>query len=274
MDYSIARKNNSGAIAWSEDQSRYIIDEYQNKDRTLKSLSNEFKVTPQAIRNLLRKKNIEITSKKKIKYPRNSNFFENINSKEKAYWLGMMLSDGSITNQYSVNLGLKDKEHIEKFKKAIGAINNKIIEIQDNRWSKPCINYRLSIRDKKMVEDLRKYNCIPNKSYIEFDFPNIPEEYYYDFIRGYFDGDGSIYFTNKKYIISFVGNKKFLTTLKKILDKENISLCQNSKSKITYDLKISGKKDIQRILHLMYDNSTEDIRLNRKYEIVQKVISL
>ena len=274
MDYSIARKNNSGAIAWSEDQSRYIIDEYQNKDRTLKSLSNEFKVTPQAIRNLLRKKNIEITSKKKIKYPRNSNFFENINSKEKAYWLGMMLSDGSITNQYSVNLGLKDKEHIEKFKKAIGAINNKIIEIQDNRWSKPYINYRLSIRDKKMVKDLRKYNCIPNKNYIEFDFPNIPEEYYYDFIRGYFDGDGSIYFTNKKYIISFVGNKKFLTTLKKILDKENISLCQNSKSKITYDLKISGKKDIQRILHLMYDNSTEDIRLNRKYEIVQKVISL
>lgn len=274
MDYTIARKKGSGAIIWSEDQTRYIVNEYQFNNKTLKSLAEEFQTQPQSIRNLLRKQKIEITSKKCIKYPRQSDFFENINSQEKAYWLGMMLSDGSITNGNSINLGLKDKEHIEKFQKAIGAINHKIIEIQDNRWNKKCINYRISIRDKKMAEDLAKYNCVPNKSYLNFSFPNIPQKYYSDFIRGYFDGDGSIYYSSNKYVLSFVGNQNFLNDLKKILNKDNLSLCQNSVSKITYDLKICGQKDVKRILHFMYDNSNEDIRLDRKYQIIQYLLFL
>ena len=274
MNYTIVRNQGSGTIVWSEDQIRYIINEYTEQDRTLKSLSEEFSIQPQSIRNLLRKNNIEITNKKTRLYPRNSNYFNQIDTQDKAYWLGMLLSDGSITNGNSINLGLKDKEHLEKFKQAIAAPAHKIITIEDNRYNPPCINYRLSIRDKKMAQDLAKYNIVPNKSYIDFSFPDIPEEFYPDFIRGYFDGDGSIYFTNNKYILSWVGNKKFLTDLKIILNKENISLCQNSKSKITYDLKISGAKDVFKILHYMYDNSTTDIRLDRKYKIVHSALSL
>lgn len=272
MDYTIARKNGSGAIVWSKDQIRYIITEYQDKDRTLKSLSQEFQVQPQSIRNLLRKQKITITNKKIRNYPRDSNYFKEIDSNEKAYWLGMMLSDGSITSNNSINLGLKDKEHIIKFQKAIGAINNKIIEIKDNRYEHLCINYRLSIRDGQMAKDLAKYGCLPNKSYSNFSFPNIPKQFLYDFIRGYFDGDGSIYYTNNKYVISFVGNKDFLEELKKILGKPLLSLCQNKISKITYDLKISGQKDVKRILNLLYENSTKETRLDRKYEIVQKIL--
>ena len=273
LDFSITRKNNSGVIVWSEDQVRYIIEEYTLKDRTLKSIAEDFKVQPRSIRNLLRKNNIQITNKKTSKYPRNSNYFEVINSHDKAYWLGIMLSDGSITNGNSVNLGLKDREHIEKFQQAIGAINNKIITINDNRFSKPCINYRLSIRDRKMVEDLKKYSVVPDKSYIEFKIPDIPNKYMWDFIRGYFDGDGSIYFTNNKYVLSFVGNKTFLTELKKFLDKDNLALCQNSVSKITYDLKIAGRKDVIRILENIYRDSTPKTRLERKYNLSQKVLS-
>lgn len=151
MDYTIARKNGSGAIIWSEDQKRYVISEYVNNDRTLKSLSEEFHVRPESIRNMLRKENISITSKKNAGYPRNSNYFEEINSSEKAYWLGMMLSDGSVGKDNSINLSLKDKEHIEKFKKAIGAINHKITVVEDNRWGKPCFAYCFSMKDKKMA---------------------------------------------------------------------------------------------------------------------------
>lgn len=270
MDYTIARKKGSGAIVWSEDQIRYIIEEYTVKDRTLKELSEEFKVQPQSIRNLLRKQKIEITNKKIKNYPRNSNYFEKIDTPDKAYWLGMMFSDGSITKERQVNLELKDEEHILKFQKAIGAKNHKINIIKDQRWSKECVCYKLGLRDQKLAEDLKKYGCVPNKSYIQFDFPNIPEEFYPDFIRGYFDGDGSVYFTNNKYKLSFVGNDIFLISLKKILNKPNLTLCQSSVSKITYDLKICGKKDVIRILHYMYDNSTPETRLDRKYLLVQK----
>ena len=44
IDFSIARKNNSGAIDWSEDQVHYIIEEYTKKDRTLKSIAQDFQV--------------------------------------------------------------------------------------------------------------------------------------------------------------------------------------------------------------------------------------
>lgn len=272
LNCTIARKG-SGAIIWSEDQIRYIIKEYTEKDRTLKELSKEFSVQSQSIRNLLRKHQIVITNKKTCKYPRNSNYFEEINTHDKAYWLGIMLSDGSVTNNSSINLGLKDREHIEKFRYAIGAYCHKIIEINDDRWNKPCINYRLSVKDKKMEQDLSKYGVVHNKSYIQFGLPGIPEELYYDFIRGYFDGDGSIYYTNNRYVLSFVGNKQFLTELKYFLGKDKISLCQNSVSKITYDLKIIGEKNIKPILEKMYENSNNSNRLERKFNIAQKILS-
>lgn len=270
MDYTIARKKDSGAIIWSEDQKRYIISEYIEKDRTLNSLAKEFCVRPESIRNMLRKEKIAIGNKKTIGYPRQSDFFKEIDSSEKAYWLGIMMSDGSIGKNNSINLSLKDKEHIEKFRKAIGAINHKITVVEDTRWGKTCFTYRFSIKDKEMAQDLAKYGCVPNKTYIGFNFPSLNEKYIYDFIRGYFDGDGCIYFSKdrKRCTLDWTGQQKFLQQLKVILQKESLSLCQNVKSKQTYDLRISGQKDVCRILHLMYDNSTEDIRLNRKYEKV------
>ena len=62
--FTIARKNKSGAISWSEDQKRFIINEYQVKDNTLKTLAKMFHVRPESIRNLLRKEGIKITNKK------------------------------------------------------------------------------------------------------------------------------------------------------------------------------------------------------------------
>lgn len=273
MDYTIARKNNSGAIVWSEDQMRYIINEYTIQDKTLKELAKEFNVQPQSIRNLLRKQNIEITNKKIRNYPRNSNFFETIDTREKAYWLGMLLSDGMITQKKSIALNLKDKEHVEKFREAIGATNNKITTVIDNRFSKPCIIYHFSIRDAKMIKDLSQYGMIPNKTYIGFDFPDIPKEFLWDFIRGYFDGDGSIYWTSNKYVLSIVGSKNFLEDVKIIFDKTNLSLCQNSVSKITYDLRVCGKKDVKRLLNKIYENSEENTRLQRKYKIALSALS-
>lgn len=273
MNFTIARKNGSGAIVWSEDQIRYIISEYVDKDKTLKELAQQFQTQPQSIRNLLRKQNIEITDKKIRNYPRNSHYFDNIDTREKAYWLGVMFSDGSVGAKNNVvALALKDLEHIEKFRKAIEASANKITTVTDNRFSQQCIYYRFSIHDSGLKQGLIQNGCIPNKSYELFHYPNIPSEFDWDFIRGYFDGDGSLGFSNNKYRISFVGNKQFLEDLKIKLGKPKLSLCQNSVSKITYELKICGVKDVERILSNMYNNVSEHICLKRKYEIYKKCL--
>jgi hypothetical protein len=57
----------------------------------------------------------------------------------------MLASDGSVYKN-SVRLGLKDLDHVEKFRKAIGA-KNKITCSKDNRFSKECLLYTFSIRD-------------------------------------------------------------------------------------------------------------------------------
>lgn len=273
--FTIARKNNSGAIIWSEDQKRYLKTEYCDKDKTLKELSQEFRVQPMAIRKALRDMGIEITNKKIRNYPRNSNYFSKIDTSEKAYWLGMMFADGTVSSKRnSIALSLKDQEHVEKFKSAIGAQNNKIITITDKRFSQNCNMYDFSICDKQLHDDLIKWGCIPNKSYAEeLHLPNIPQNFIWDFVRGFFDGDGCISWLQKqnKFTISWAGNKTLLEEIMELCEKK-VSLQQNVKSKITYNLSISGQNDVQRILLKMYKNATLSTCLERKLKIVNSCL--
>ena len=50
----------------------------------------------------------------------NLNYFEEINTPEKAYWLGFLAADGYIVgNELNIQLEKKDKEHLRKFSNAI-----------------------------------------------------------------------------------------------------------------------------------------------------------
>lgn len=266
--FIIARNEKTGAIIWSEDQKQYIKKEYVEEDKTLKELATKFQVQPQSIRNLLRKMNIVITNKKIRDYPRDSNFFNIINTSDKAYWLGMFYADGTVAMKSNqITLALKDKEHIEKFKNVISAVNNKIIEIKDNRFLKECIMYTFTIRDKQLHNALMNLGCIPNKTEtLELHIPNIPEELKWDFIRGYFDGDGCISWskTGNKYYISWVGNEYLLKDIRILCGKEKVSLSRNTKSQIVKEFRLTGQKDVLMILQKMYKNATKETSLDRK----------
>ena len=270
--FTITRKDGSGVIIWSEDQKRFIIEEYQVRDNTLTNIAKMFNVRMEAIRNLLRKEGISITNKKIRNYPRDSHYFDNINTPDKAYWLGIMYSDGTVGKKNEVALGLKDKEHVEKFKLAIGAINHKISEVVDKRFSKPCYMYDFSIHDQGIYDGLVKYGVLNNKSYKIFGLPDIKDkDLMRHFIRGYYDGDGGLSYSIKDpfckstFSLSFTGNKQFLTELKGYLGLEKISLEQNSVSKITYQLKIRGRQQVLSLLEWLYKDTDEKIRLDRKY---------
>lgn len=266
--FIIARNEKTGAIIWSEDQKQYIKKEYVEKDKTLKELANQFQVQPKSIRNLLRKMDVEITNKKIRDYPRDSNFFNKIDTPDKAYWLGMLYADGTVAMKSNqIALALKDKEHVEKFKNAIQAVNNKIIEIKDNRFSKECVIYKFTIRDKKIHDALINLGCVPNKTEMsELHIPKMPEELKWDFIRGYFDGDGCISWSknSNKYYISWVGNEYLLKDIRALCGKEKVSLSCNIKSQIVKELRLNGQKDVLMILQKMYKNATKETSLDRK----------
>jgi intein/homing endonuclease len=264
MNYSITRIN-GGVIAWTDEQVAYIINKYLNENYTLKQLGKEFGCSYGSIRNLLNKHKISSRGNKQG-YPRNEYYFNCIDTEEKAYWLGYLYADGCIhSNNYEVSMNTIDYEHCEKFKKAIGATNHKIINTEDKRFQTAKTLYQFTIKDKQLHEDLIKWGCIPQKSLKIEKIPNIPRDYVNHFIRGYFDGDGSLHYLqgSNNFRISFLGTKSFLEDLQKEL-QVNVSIAKGTGQ--AYYFQVSGRKQVERILTYLYKDSEPHTRLNRKYE--------
>lgn len=263
-NFTIVRNPKSGTIAWSEDQMKYIISEYK-KGKTLSALGREFGVSYSTIRNLLKRKGIK-TEGNKHNFPRDEFYFSNIDSKEKAYWLGFLYADGCVhSNSNEISITLKDRDHLEKFRKAIKS-NNKISESVDKRYSSLPKIYHFSIKDKQLKSDLIKWGCVPNKSLTLTKIPNIPRDFVSHFIRGYFDGDGSLHWLNgtKNFRISFVGTAPFLKDIQKELGL-SLSLGQQEGNQSKY-FQVAGRKQVPMILDYIYKDSDENIRLTRKYK--------
>ena len=263
--YTITRIN-GGVIAWTEEQVAYIIDKYLNENYTLKQLGKEFNCPYSTIRRLLNQRDIQSRGNKQG-YPRNEYYFNKIDTEEKAYWLGFLYADGCVhSNNYEISINLIDKEHLEKFKQAIGAINHKITEINDKRSQNAKTLYHFAIKDKQLHQDLIKWGCIPQKSLVLNKIPNIPRDYTSHFLRGYFDGDGSLHYLKgtNNFRISFVGTKDFLNDIQKEI-QTNVSLQYGNAGKV-FTLQIAGRKQVEKILNYLYQDSKENIRLDRKYQ--------
>lgn len=198
-------------------------------------------------------------------------YFKEIDNPDKSYWLGVISSDGSITKSgYGMSLVSKDRELIERFKISIGS-EHKISEIHtfDKRTNKTYHGFCIQITSKDFTNNIIDKGITSNKSYIS-DFPKIDKSLYNDFIRGLFDGDGSV-FKMSKYTIrmALIGSKEMLDHIQEyfylnygfekhphIKKSENMNVFQ-----------IYYFKDTVKILDALYKNSNTDTRLSRKYKI-------
>ncbi len=130
------------------------------------------------------------------KYPFNTDFFKSW-SDEMAYVLGFIAADGNICKTgraHVLHIACDDKDIIEKIKKALryeGIIHQKV------RFNGK-ISYSLRICDIILFQDLQLLNITERKSLTVIP-PAMPEKYLRHFIRGYFDGDGSVSLRNSQY---------------------------------------------------------------------------
>jgi hypothetical protein len=122
------------------------------------------------------------------KYSFNESAFNNIDTPEKAYWLGYMYTDGSITpdipRSYTLRMQSKDSEHVQKF---LDFIQHKITFTS----RKDGVNI-VQINSKIMVQALLKLGIVPNKTYDHSVPVFIPSgDLEKHFWRGCIDGDGA-----------------------------------------------------------------------------------
>ncbi|MCR4720939.1 MAG: LAGLIDADG family homing endonuclease [Lachnospiraceae bacterium] len=221
------------------------------------------------------------------KYTYDKNYFEIIDTSDKAYWLGFLYADGSIIRFYnedktkirSMSLELtlceQDYNHLIKFKDYIKSnvpIRKRTVHLNE----KEHIAYRLKINYTKICKDLIDKKCTPNKTYtIEFPTEDIvPHELMRDFLRGFFDGDGCVYYNgNEKLSCNITGmynvlesirdyllSNGIIRTFTKIHTKENSKACEYF---------LYGDSCID-FLNYLYNDSS--LYLDRKYEKYQKYL--
>ena len=206
-------------------------------------------------------------------YKYNRQFFNKIDNEEKAYWAGFIAADGNIRKDFlkmRIELNIQDYSHLEKFKKSIQGENPIIESIRPKNHS--CY---IDVNCKEFCLALNNLGITPKKSLtLKIDFDFIPKELRNHFIRGYFDGDGSInkYLRNGKnyyeWEISFISSKDFLNQILEELNKKrNFYPCGNN-----FRISFKAKQDIEDIINYLYKDAT--IYMDRKYEKIKEFKAL
>lgn len=208
------------------------------------------------------------------KYTTNELYFEKIDSRNKAYFLGLLYADGCIHKikkydkyQITINLVEGDCKVLELLKEDIehtGPLGF---------WNKtpPRQNQKvLSIYSYKIAKDLISLGCIERKTNL-LEYPkNLIDEYFTDFLRGFFDGDGTIAKVGSKNVVwQIIGLRDLLLTIKKKLELLGFHpyIVEPTKDKyynkdLIY-LKITRKKEIFYLMNEWYNNT--NLYIDRKY---------
>lgn len=208
-----------------------------------------------------------------------------------AYVLGLLLSDGAIEDVRKssrtcyIQITSKDKSLLEQVKLALSS-NHHLYERQKHSSfikGRPVHGskiYNLRIGNKILFQDLVNLRIVPKKA-LRMKLPEIPNSFFGFFLRGYFDGDGSLGIykqkdqTSLRFRLAFTsGCKKFLQDI----SREIYSLLQIKDRNIyygsdAYQLRY-GFKDGVEVLKYMYSNLHQAPYLERKYAIYQEALSI
>lgn len=244
-----------------------VITRYKNNE-SIFSICNTLGTYQEKVKKILKDNNIETISYSKRNNPDfKEDYFEKIDSHDKAYWLGWLITDGCVSKT-SISLSIKacDKYILEQFQNDLGLVNK--IKPFNGKY------FRFMFWSKKMVDDLSKYGIIGNKTFT-VDLPKINKEFVPSLLRGCIDGDGSIsylqYEKRKDSELSFTGNEMCVMSFSKLIS-ETVGLKEKkiTKNNSIFRVRWSSKKDIIQICEKIYKNS-DNHRLSRKYDNYLKI---
>lgn len=171
--------------------------------------------------------------------------------------------------QWRLSIGQKEPELLEKVRAQMDS--NSLIKFSEKRGVAGAL-HTLVINNAAVCADLRQLGVTPRKS-LTINFPQMPPHVVRDFIRGCWDGDGSVYWsgTPPRASASFIsGSKVFVQDLVKHLvglglPDRTIHIRSPTKSSEhrSYSFRFTGR-DCALLYHVLYDNVDESVCLSRK----------
>lgn len=245
-----------------------IISAYKEL-KNISYIAELFNCSESLIQTILRNAGVDLNT---LSYQLDSTVFDVIDSEEKAYWLGFLSGDGSISNDLSrltLNLSIRDYEHLFRFRLFLKTDCDIVIHRNKGKQNKINNDYcRLSITSKSLITSLMKKGIKPNKTF-NINLPLL-EDYslYRHYIRGLFDADGWITRADTRNAqFGIIGYIPHINEVQNIL----VSACGLSKNKIYIDkrkdnrtgsLVYGGCSQLVRIFEFLYKDAT--IFLKRK----------
>ncbi len=215
----------------------------------------------------------------------NQDFFKRW-TKDMAYVLGFFAADGSMLQNRRgscfIEFTSTDRILLQWVQHASGS--NHYISKRPPRKSHWKQSYRLQIGSKEWFNDLSALGFTQGKSN-SLSFPDVPREFLGDFIRGYFDGDGCVYFSElkfrnrdrKRWILQTLftsGSRGFLVALHEALRVEGVQGGSIRTKKRGFELVLSHKDSLALCGLIYHTAPTSDLFLPRKREKLERAISV
>ena len=270
---------------------------YHEEGLSLEDIAQKFAVTRAAVSLLLKeygipargksKARILALSKGKFKDRSTARLHESLFSQwsqPMAYLLGYIFTDGSLSRPAQgssrVTISSVDREHLEK----LAAILGEDVKVKSGKQSKKGFSgngdhyiHWIEFTRPEMIQDLRRLGLTERKS-LTMQFPDVPEEFLRDFIRGCWDGDGSIMvqdrYGHKQLTASYVcGSEAFIQEMRTRLDNRGFGRLTihtrepdgvNTKNR-SYSFKTSAVK----FCEFLYDNVPSSLFLMRKFLVYE-----
>lgn len=215
----------------------------------------------------------------------NHDFFKKW-SPEMAYVLGFFAADGSMLKNsrggHFIEFNITDEITLLQIRIAIGS-NHRITKrpSRDPKWKDI---YRIQIGSKVWFEDLTRLGFTQHKSNT-LRFPKVPRKCLGDFIRGYFDGDGCVYFKQLKYAdrkykrwvlltLFTSGSRGFLEDLHTVLRTFGVKGGSLRKKVRGFDLSFSHHDSLALYRLMYHTGKVSDMFLPRKREKLERAIEV
>lgn len=271
-------KINSFKMQLSDSTEKNIVEYYISGNNIIET-STHFKVGKDIIKRVLNKYNIKI-EQHPIRKKYNAKFFSEY-TPQTCYWAGFIAADGNIhnaKNRLSINISNTDINHLEKFVHQIGYEG--IIHHQEATCSHSA-TCRIDLGGEEIVNDLKNFFGIMPKKTLTISLPeNIPYYLWSHYFRGYADGDGCISFSDNRPHFSVVsGSTIMINQWLNYLYNKGIRINNNTGKP---SIVVRGEcKSInyyglcaKQALDILYEDSYDDIRLDRKYDKYLEVVNL
>lgn len=197
----------------------------------------------------------------------NEHYFDNIDTRAKAYILGFIFADGNMhQNMYVSSVGVADVDEdliffIQSELNLTGGIHRKVGKINKGSGNKEQDSIHLNINSKIFCEYLMKNGVHPKKSLTLMPPTTIPEHLLNSFVLGYFDGDGCVSVAKNKQVgVTIVGTEEMMAFVQNLIccgsgvNPGKISVTSHKKKNKIYKIEWRGRVNCAKIGRYMYED--------------------